>query len=133
MTNPAKQPETPLEPHPVWDLVDKAPTQPASAHFAIKTVQLVRAYDQRQSLWQRLMARPTTSVTGLLAAAAAIALVIGINFPGEKPDTLVDSHAGFVKDKAAAIQEALETEMLIAAADNPANFSDQELVYLIGF
>jgi len=135
MTKPAKkpspalrpEPETPLEPDAVWDLIDKAPTQPASAYFAHKTVQLVRERQERKSWWQRLLT--PVPLAGLAAATAAIALAISMSFPSDQGGNV----ASFGGEQADAIQEALETEMLIAAADNPADFSDQELVYLLGF
>lgn len=127
MTEPTKKPEAAIEADPVWDLVDKAPTQPASAHFAHKTVQMVRERQQRLSWWQKLM-KPAP-IAGLAAAAAAIALVVSLSFPDDQGSTV----AGFKGQQAEAIQEALETEMLMAAADNPSEFSDQELVYLLGF
>jgi energy-converting hydrogenase Eha subunit A len=127
MTEPAKKPEPALEADPVWDLVDKAHTQPASAHFARKTMQLVREREKRQSWWQKLM-KPTP-IVGLAAAAAAIALVVSLNFPGNQGAKVTS----FKGEQVEAIQDALETEMLMAAADNPAEFSDQELVYRLGF
>ena len=128
MTEPAKKPEPALEPDPVWDLVDKAPTQPASAHFARETVKLVRERQERQSWWQKLLT--PAPLAGLAVATAAIALAITMSFPDNPP---AGSSANFSGEKAEAIQEALETEMLMAAADNPSEFSDQELVYLLGF
>ena len=127
MTEPAKKPEPALEPDPVWDLIDKAPTQPASSHFARETVKLVRQREERESWWQKLL--NPVPLAGMTAATAAIALIIGISLPGGEGGNV----AGFNGEKAEALQDALETEMLIAAADNPAEFSDQELVYLLGF
>ncbi len=136
MPEPAKKPQPAIEidpeidpeSDPVWDLIDKAPTQPASVHFARETVKLVRqARERRRSWWQKLMT--PVQLTGLAAAAAAVALVIGFGFPGAGSGKVVTSNG----EKAAALTEALETEMLMAAADNPSEFSDQELVYLLGF
>ena len=132
MPEPAKKPQPAIEidpeSDPVWDLIDKAPTQPASVHFARETVQLVRqAREPRESWWQKLMT--PVQLTGLAAAAVAVALVIGFGFPGAGNGKVVTSNG----EKAAALTEILETEMLMAAADNPSEFSDQELVYLLGF
>lgn len=127
MTQPAKKPETPLESDPVWDLVDKAPTQPASSHFARSTVQLIRNQQERQAWWKNLFA--PMPIAGLAAAAAAITLMVSISFTKDQPSSV----ASYNSEEAVAIQEIVEAEMLIVAADNPAEFSDQELVALIGF
>ena len=129
MTEPVKKAEVALEADPVWDLVDKAPTQPASSHFASATVRMVREQQERKSAWWKQLIAPMP-IAGFAAAAAAIALVISLSFPGAQPGTTVstpDSAEGM------AIQEAVEVEMLMEVADNPSEFSDQELVALLGF
>jgi len=133
MNRQPEQHEQPLEPDPVWDLVDKAPTRPASASFVRKTVQMVREQRRRQTWWQRLLApvlaRPTASMAGLAAAAAAVVLVVNLVQPGEQPAGV----ASFDSPQGNEIEEAIATEMLMAAAENPSEFSDQELVCLLGF
>ena len=130
MTEPIKKAEVSLEADPVWDLVDKAPTQPASSHFASATVRMVREQEERKSnvWWKQLLA--PMPIAGVAAAAAAIALVASIDFSGNQPSTLVNTPSGA---EAEAIQEVVEVEMLMAAAENPSEFSDQELVALLGF
>ncbi len=129
MTEPAKKAEVALEADPVWDLVDKAPTQPASSHFASATVRMVREQQERKSAWWKQFFAPMP-LAGMAAAAAAVALVISLNFSGTQPGTTVS-----VPDSAegAAIQEVVEVEMLMEVADNPSEFSDQEVIALLGF
>ena len=126
MTEPVKKAEVALEADPVWDLVDKAPTQPASSHFASATVRMVREQQERKSAWWKQLFAPMP-IAGLAAAAAAIALVVNVSIPDRE---VVDS-----SDKAEieAIQEVVEVELLMVAAENPSEFSDQELVALLGF
>ena len=129
MTEPVKKAEVALEADPVWDLVDKAPTQPASSHFASATVRMVREQQERKSAWWKQLFAPMP-IAGLAAATATIALIINMNFSGTTgPDVVVAPNS----PEAAAIQEVVEVEMLMVAADNPSEFSDQELVALLGF
>ena len=127
MTEPAKKAEVVLEEDPVWDLVDKAPTQLASSHFVRATVQLVREREQCQPWWRQLLA--PMPIAGLAAATAAITLLINIS--------LRDSPSGVTAPNGIAqvetIQEVVAAELLMAAAENPTDFSDQELVALLGF
>lgn len=121
-----------LEPDAVWDLIDQSPTQPASAHFVRKTVQMVREERQRRSWWQRLVAaakdRPATAIASLAAATAALLLALTAWQPGGQPTDPVSDNS----PQAGDIEEAIATEMLMAAAENPSEFSDQELVVLLG-
>lgn len=132
MNRQPEPPKQPLEPDPVWDLIDKAPTQPASAEFVHKTVQMVREQRQRQSWWQRLLAsarnRPSATIAGMAAAAACVVLAVTALQPKDQPAGSVS----FDSPQAEEIQEAIATEMLMAAAENPSEFSDQELVALLG-
>lgn len=127
MTEPAKKAEAALEADPVWDLVDQAPTQLASSHFARATVQLVREREQRQPWWRQFLA--PMPIAGLTAATAAITLLINISLRDSPPG--VSARNGIAQ--AEAIQEAVVSELLMAAAENPNEFSDQELVALLGF
>lgn len=132
MNRHGKAPEQALEADPVWDLIDQAPTQPASAEFVRKTVQMVREQRQQQTWWQRWLAsarrRPSASIAGLAAAAACVAFAFTLLPPKDQApgEITLDS------PQAEEIQEAIATEMLMAAAENPSEFSDQELVVLLG-
>ena len=129
MTEPIKKAEVPLEADPVWDLVDKAPTQPASSHFASATVRMVREQQERKAWWKQLIA--PMPIAGLAAAAAAIALVVNVSMPGQSGGNVASNDFDTVE--AVAIQEVVEVEMLMVAAENPSEFTDQELVTLLGF
>ena len=131
MTEPVKKAEVPLEADPVWDLVDKAPTQPASSHFASATVRMVREQQERKSAWWKQLFAPMP-LAGLAAAAAAVALVVNVSMNTPDAGNFVDN-SNFDSVEAVAIQEVVEVEMLMVAADNPSEFTDQELVTLLGF
>ncbi|MDX1679506.1 MAG: hypothetical protein R3242_02135 [Akkermansiaceae bacterium] len=128
MSKKPQEPETLLDEDPVWDLVDKSPTKEASANFRNKTVQLVRQQRKSRGSWWQQLLKPAP-LSGLAVAAAAVVLLIAISDRGDQNGGV----AGFDAKQTETIQEIVETEMLIAAADNPEQFSDQELVCLLGF
>ena len=112
----------------VWKLLEQAPPAQASGRFVDDTVRAARLMGQAQPWWKRLFA--PVPLAGLAGATAALVFSIsGVFGPGQPatPGPVVDS---MVTEQ---IQEIAETETLIAAVDNLDNFSDRELVTLIGF
>lgn len=121
------RPNEPREPEtdPVWDLLAESPPPKAGPVFASKVVRAARLEGTPQAPWRRWLApRP---LAGLAAAAAAITIAF-IAWPkGDSPD-LVSDPADFED-----LQAVAEEELLLAAADNLADFSDAELIALLGF
>ena len=113
----------------VWKLLDQAPPATASPRFADDTVRAARLAGQSAPWWKRLLT--PAPLAGLAAATAAMVItVIGLTNTASDTVTQIASvdPAGF-----AEIQEIAETETLICAADHLDDFSDVELVSLIGF
>jgi hypothetical protein len=114
----------------VWNLLDQAPPASAGQRFAEDTVRAARLAGQAESWWKGLLS--PAPLAGLAAACAALAFaVISLTGPAASPDRLAAT--AFDSEQAAAIQEIAETEMLSAAVDHLDDFSDTELVSLIGF
>lgn len=110
----------------VWNLLDQAPPATASARFAADTVRAAKLLPEPKQWWKLLLA-PVIG-TGLAGAAAALVLAwVGPSSGGRSSVAALDS------PQAVAIQDIAETETLIAAADQLDDFSDNELVSLIGF
>lgn len=116
---------------PVWKLLDQAPPATARGRFADDTVRAARLASQ-PAPWWKLVLRPLP-IASLAAATAAVAIAVtSWNDQVRQPDTRVavevttDPHADEIADIA-------ETEALIAAVDHIDEFSDNELVSLIGF
>ena len=114
----------------MWNLLAKSPTTQASTHFVSDTVRLARLTEQVQPWWKRWL-RPLP-LSGLAVATAALAFSV-TGLLQQIPDSQPSPSAHFNSPQAENIQDIAETEILIAAADNPGNFSDQELVCLLGF
>ncbi len=110
----------------VWNLLDQAPPATASARFAADTVRAAKLLPVAKPWWNRLLA-PIVG-TGLAGATAAIVFAL----IGPSPEAM-NSVAALDSPQAVAIQDIAETEALIAAADHLDDFSDIELVSLIGF
>ena len=110
----------------VWKLLNQAPSPRASARFADDTLRAVRMLPDPKPWWSRLLA--PAALTGLAGATAAVVFA----WIGSSPAP-VNSLAALDSPQAVAIQNIAETETLIAAADQLDDFSDNELVSLIGF
>ncbi len=112
----------------VWKLLEQAPPAQASGRFLDDTVRAARLMGQAQPWWKRFFA--PLPLAGLAGAAAALVFSISglFNQQGESIPGPV-AHGAYAEQ----IQEVAETEALIAAVENLDQFSDRELVTLIGF
>ena len=112
----------------VWKLLEQAPAPAASARFAENTVRAAKLAGFDRPWWARLFSPAPRA--GLAAATAAVALgIFALDAPSHDPApqaSVMDS------PEAVAIQNIAETEALFAAVDQLDDFSDQELVSLIG-
>lgn len=113
----------------VWKLLDQAPPASAGPRFVDDTVRAARLMSQPEAWWKRLFA--PAPLAGLAGATAALVFA-AVSLTGPAPET-VSQTAAFDSEQAAAIQEIAEAEMLMAAVDHLDDFSDNELVTLIGF
>lgn len=122
-------PDDSWESDAVWQLLDQAPPKLASAHFTADTVRAARLASATKPWWSRVLS--PAPLAGLAAATAALAFAI-ISLVG--PTNVSGSQIALLDSpQAFAIQDIAETEALIAAADQLDDFSDSELVGLIGF
>ena len=113
----------------VWELLDQSPRRIADSRFADDTVRAARLLAKAMPWWSRLLS--TAPLAGL-AAATALAVFAAISML--RPSTESGSHMAMLNSpQAVAIQDIAETETLIAAVDQLDDFSDNELVSLIGF
>ena len=115
----------------VWKLLDQAPPAEATSRFTSDTIRLARLTGQPQAWWKRFMS--PAPISGLVAATAAIALGVMTITHFNGPSTDPAPSISYDSPQAETIQDIAETEILIAAADNLHEFSDEELVCLIGF
>ncbi len=112
----------------VWKLLGRVPPITASARFADDTARAARLSSVQKAWWLRLLS--PAPLAGFAAATAAIVFAV-VSLVGPAPTAI--QHGGGLSPQAVAIQEVAETETLIAAVDHMDDFSDNELVSLIGF
>lgn len=117
------------ESDPVWKLLDQAPPNEAGARFVEETVRAARLLPAAAPWWKRLLT--PAPLAGLAGATAALAFGFITLVNPSRP--LTGQSAMLDSPQAVAIQDIAETETLIAAADRLDDFSDRELVSLIGF
>jgi hypothetical protein len=114
----------------VWKLLDEAPPAAARPRFVDDVMRAVRLEETPQPWWKRLFA--PLPVAGLATATAAIALavhsLVSVPTTGHSPVVVTPAIESF-----AEVQDAADAEVLVAAADHLDQFSDNELVSLIGF
>lgn len=129
MNRTPQRPDESWENDAVWKLLDQAPPATAGPRFVDDTVRAARLAGQPQPWWKRVFAPiPLAAMAG--ATAALVFSIQSLTGPTDSPATqgrFADA------ERAAEIQEIAETETLIAAAEHLDQFSDTELVTLIGF
>ncbi len=111
-----------------WQLLGKAAPKQASARFADDVVRAVRLLPEAEPVWPRIL---KFSRWSLVAACVVLAVSIFIdpveNDPTKAPN-FVDNEAQWEK-----IEDVAQAELLTAAADHLDDFSDQDLITMIGF
>jgi hypothetical protein len=129
---PRPSPEDSWDSDDVWQLLDNATNTIPSPHFAADTLRTIRLA-QNEAPWWKSWLTPAP-VIGLATAAAAVVLTfIALNGPETTTGTLANRGETAPESSLASIQEYADAELLSAAVDHLDDFSDHELVSLIGF
>lgn len=114
---------------PVWDLLRRSPSLSVSSGFADRVLQAARQADATSSpFWSRTRMM-VSAVTGMAAAVAIAATVMLL----PDPSPVIVQQPLDAPDAFASLEEVANQEMLLAATDHLGEFSDTELVSLIGF
>jgi hypothetical protein len=113
----------------VWKLLDQVPPITASPRFVENAVRAAKLTSPAEPWWKKLLSpMPLAGFAG--ATAALVFSVFSVFGPETVP---VGNTIASDSLRKAEIQDIAETETLIAAADHLDEFSDNELVTLIGF
>jgi len=131
MSCQSQPPQEPWENDAVWKLLDASPPPLAGPRFADDVVRLARLDETPKPWWHKLFT--PVPLTGLAVASSVVAFAI---FTAINDTDLAVPPAPIVTDFSAdikLIEEAAETETLLAVVDHLDDFSDAELVRLIGF
>ncbi len=111
-----------------WQLLGKAVPKQASGRFADDVVRAVRLLPEADPVWPRIL---KFSRWSLVAACVVLAVSIFMD-----PLETGPVKAPFVADHEAQwekIEDVAQAELLAAAAEHLDEFSDQDLVTMIGF
>lgn len=117
-----------FEKDPVWELLRESAARRPSPSFAANVVRAARLEPAAKPWWSRLLL--PASVGGVLAAATAVvALVFTLHsVPVGTPKITTTAPDSSL----AVLQDDLNAEVLIAASDHLADYSDEELISMIG-
>jgi hypothetical protein len=118
-----------FEKDPVWDLLRESAAHRPGPNFAANVVRAARREPPAKPWWSRLLI--PASVGGVLAGAAALVVVtltLQTN-PSSTPGPVYNPGDSSLAD----LQDDVETEAFLAAAEHLGDYSDEELVSLIGF
>ena len=113
---------------PVWDLLDKAPAPKAGPMFARNVMREIRVAEEVATPWWKRLLAPVPLTAGAVAAAAAFAIIVAVNQPGDTP-TITETPV--TPDAPMAETYDVEQSLLIAAAEEPSLVSDEELLALL--
>jgi hypothetical protein len=121
-----------FEKDPVWDLLRQSAAQRPSPNFAANVVRAARLEVPAKPWWSRLLI--PASVGGVLAGAAALVtvmLTLQTNPKGDLSPDIVSNKP--VNTSFADLQDDAETEVFLIAAEHLGDYSDEELVSMMGF
>jgi hypothetical protein len=115
----------------IWNLLRTAPPIRASHGFADRVMAGIHATEEQSpSFWSQCR----RYILPAIAAAACVVGAIVSSLPQEQGKSIVVDASAEVSatESFAELQEATNREVLLAAADHLNDFSDTELVSLIG-
>ncbi|YCM43904.1 hypothetical protein V2O64_21580 [Verrucomicrobiaceae bacterium 227] len=121
-----------LEDDTLWTLLDQGSTSGPSPSFVQDTLRRARLEEAPLPWWKSLTTRRirTASLATFGTAAAVIALVISL--PSDPvPVEQTTSTQATAPAQWTELENALASQVLTEAAENPAQFSDQEIVALL--
>ncbi len=126
-----------IENDPVWSLLSHSASRTAGPRFADDVVRKARLGERGpvSRWWNRWF----TPLPAMAAAGIAAALVAGFFLASpsaeapREPGRIVLTDEEAEAENLAHLQEVLETEMLFVAVEHLDDFSDAELISLIGF
>lgn len=115
-----------FEKDPVWDLLRQSAAHRPGPNFASDVVRAARLETTKKSWWSRFVI--PASVGAALAGAAAL-VVVTLTLQTKPSGTVTMTPP----DSLADLQDDYETEVFLAAAEHLGDYSDEELVSMIGF
>lgn len=122
-----------LEKDDVWNLLeDTTPSNP-SPRFGQDTLRRIRleADQAEKSPWWKSIFSPKPLIGFAGAVVAAIAIVVSLPSEPVSPTPIVKTTPENVDDWQSELEDAVASELLSSAAEDPTLFSDGEIVALL--
>jgi hypothetical protein len=129
-----------------WRLLEKAAPKQASGRFADDVVRAVRLLSEADSVWPRILKFSRWSLVAACVVLAASIFIDPIKNDSKVVDQVPPTEMGTpvrlsnkvneIADNDAQwdqIEDVAQAELLVAAADHLDEFSDQDLITMIGF
>jgi hypothetical protein len=121
-----------IEKDPVWELLRESAAHRPGPNFAANVVRAARLEGQAKPWWSKILI--PASIGGALAGAAAmVAVVMSLQTGTPESGSPKLVHTVGTDSSFADLQENLETEVFLAASEQLGDYSDEELVSMIGF
>lgn len=123
-----------LENDAVWNLLEEATPSNPSPRFTQDTLRKVRlegdAGADKSPWWKSLFSvKPLIGMAG--AALAAVAIIVSIPSETESTTPVADNTPETTDDWQKDLDDAVASELLSSAAEDPSLFSDEEIVALL--
>ena len=135
-----KQPQTPtpenedLSGDPeLWEFLGKNTSQEASPLFSRNILREIRIETvNKPTFWQNFL-RPRHLAPTALATLATVTILLWNPFQQQEKTSLTNTkHSEVIPaEVASTIESTLEAELLVAAADSPDLFSDEEVISML--
>ena len=117
---------------PVWDLLRKSPAVQVSPQFADRVLRAVRQQESPQPWWERALLLPIWMRASAAAALVAISCAL-FYLPKSTEVAQISALTPVETEVFSQLDEVASQELLLVATDHLNEFSDSELVTLIGF
>jgi len=111
-----------------WELLGKAAPKEASRRFSDDTLRAVKLLPEADPWWPKVLS--FSPLAGIAACAVVVSWMF-LNHPDEK-QTGTEVTVTNTEEKWGEIEDVAEVEMLSAAAEHLDQFSDQDLITMIG-
>lgn len=119
-----------LDKDPVWDLLRQSPSSRPGPNFAANVARAARLAEPAKPWWSPIWI-PASLGAALAGGVALVAVVVTLRTEPNSGNPVLTAVPA--DSSLADLQENYEAEVLLAASDHLADYSDEELVTLIGF
>lgn len=111
-----------------WQLLGKSASKQASARFADDVVRAVRLLPEADPIWPRILKFSRWSLVAACVVLAASIFIDPVKTGPDKGPIAEDN-----KTQWEQIEDAAQAELLAAAVEHIDEFSDEDLITMIGF